>query len=291
MSGRAREETLAGFVGALAKMAIFGGCARDAFGLVSGLALALLVGLVLVGGPPARAQTADGVITDLTSDKVPIEWNFTGANIFLFGAIEGEISPDNKPDVIVVVRGPEETVVARRKERVAGVWVNTNPKKVTAVPLYYSVASSRPLRDIAPASLLDRLGIGFDALVGQLTTRFNVDDTKVAERYSEAVVRLMEQQGLYKAGAAGVRIVGDRLFQVNIALDANVPSGAFTAEVFLFRGGKLLGRRVTELTIHKSGFERLVYNFAFDYPFFYGVVAVILALISGLAATAFFRKE
>ena len=41
----------------------------------------------------------------------------------------------------------------------------------------------------------------------------------------------------------------------------------------------------------KSGFERLVYEFAFEYPFFYGVVAVILALISGLAATAFFRKE
>ena len=87
---------------------------------------------------------ADGVITDLTADKVPIEWNFTGANIFLFGAIEGEISPDNKPDVIVVVRGPSEDLVARKKQRVAGVWVNLGPKKVKEVPLYYSVASSRP---------------------------------------------------------------------------------------------------------------------------------------------------
>ena len=62
---------------------------------------------------------------------MPIEWNFTGANIFLFGAIEGEISPDNKPDVIVVVRGPEKPLIARKKERIAGVWVNTNPKKVS----------------------------------------------------------------------------------------------------------------------------------------------------------------
>jgi uncharacterized protein (TIGR02186 family) len=241
-----------------------------------------------VNVPLARAE---GVITDLTANKVPIEWNFTGAKIFLFGAIEGEIRPDNKPDVIVVVRGPEKTMITRKKERIAGIWVNTNPKSVKDVPQYYSVASSRPLRDIAPASLLAQHGIGFEALVGQLTSRFQVEDTKVAERYAEAVVRLMETEGLYKSGTTGVKIVGDRLFQVNISLDANVPSGAFTADVFLFRGGKLLGRRVTDLTIVKSGFERLVYDFAFDYPFFYGVVAVILALLAGLAATAVFVRD
>lgn len=234
---------------------------------------------------------ADGVITDLSSDDVPIEWNFNGANIFLFGAIEGEVSVDNRPDVIVVVRGPTETLIARKKERIAGIWVNTSPKIVKEVPLYYSVASSRPLLDIAPAPLLNRLGIGFDALVGQLSKLTDVEDVKVGERYSEAVVRLMENQGLYKSGAAGVKIVGDRLFQVNIALEANVPSGEFIADVFLFRGGKLLGRRVTHLSIHKSGFERVLYNFAFDYPFLYGVVAVLIAVFAGLAATAIFRKD
>lgn len=237
------------------------------------------------------AQAADGVITDLTADKVPIEWNFTGANIFLFGAIEGEIRPDNKPDVIVVVRGPKKGLIARKKERVAGIWVNKNPNKVSSVPLYYSVASSRPLLDIAPASLLDNLGIGFGSLVGELSRNIDIDDSNVAEQYSEAVVRIMEKQGLYKSGASGVKIVGDRLFQVNINLEANVPSGEFIADVYLFRGGKLLGRRSTPITIHKSGFERIIYNFAYDYPFFYGVFAVILAVIAGLTATAFFKQD
>lgn len=234
---------------------------------------------------------ADGVITDLTADRVPIEWNFTGANIFLFGAIEGEISEDSKPDVIVVVRGPSEALIARKKKRIAGVWVNTNPRLVDDVPLYYSVASSRPLLDIAPASLLDQLGIGFDALVAQLSRRIKVEDSVAAERYSEAVVRLMERQGLYKSGAAGVKIVGDRLFQVNIALEANVPSGIFYADVYLFRGGKLLGRRITRLTITKTGFERFVYESAYDYPLLYGLVAVLLAVMCGLLASAMFRKS
>jgi len=236
-------------------------------------------------------KAADGVITDLTSDKVPIEWNFTGANIFLFGAIEGEIRPDNKPDVIVVVRGPKKELVARKKERVAGIWVNKNPNKVSSVPLYYSVASSRPLLDIAPASLLDSLGIGFQSLVSKLSRNIDIEDSNVAEQYSEAVVRIMEKQGLYKSGASGVKIVGDRLFQVNIKLDANVPSGDFYADVYLFRGGKLLGRRITPITIHKSGFERLIYNFAYEHPFFYGVFAVILAVIAGLTATALFKQD
>ncbi len=251
--------------------------------------LAGLCGLVLMlFSAPLRA---DGVITDLTADKVPIEWNFTGANIFLFGAIEGEISEDNKPDVIVVVRGPSSSLVARKKENIAGVWVNTNPKTIKNIPLYYSVASSRPLLDIAPASLLENMGIGFDALVAQLSKEINVEDTTTAEHYSEAVVRLMERQGLYKAGAAGVKIVGDRLFQVNIALDANVPSGTFFADVYLFRGGKLLGRRITQLTIHKSGFERFLYNLAFDHPLIYGLLAVFVAVIAGLTASAIFARK
>ena len=234
---------------------------------------------------------ADGVITDLSSDEVPIEWDFTGAEILLFGAIEGEADQENKHDIIVVVRGPSYSMIARKKERVAGIWVNTNPRQLEAVPLYYSVASSRPLRDIAPALLLDQLGIGFDALVGNLAKNSKIEDGKKAERYSEAAVRIMQESKLYVAGGRGVKIVGDRLFQVKIGLPANVPSGKFTADVFLFKGGKLIGRRVMNLSIQKSGFERFVYNFAYQYPFLYGVVAVVLAVIAGLTATAMFKKE
>ena len=245
----------------------------------------------LVFASVGQRALADGVITDLTADKVPIEWDFTGAKIFLFGAIEGEISKENRSDVIVVVRGPSDQLMARKKERTFGLWVNRGQQVVKDVPLYYSVASSRPLLDIAPAAELDRLDIGFDSLVGKLSKQMTSQNAQQAEEVSEAVVRLMERQGLYKAGSSEVKIVGDRLFQVSIKLDANVPSGLFHADVYLFRGGKLLGRRTTELSIHKSGFERILYNFAYQYPFLYGVVAVVIAVIAGLLATALFRDE
>ncbi len=245
---------------------------------------------VLFGPFVSFSAKSGGVITDLSSDEVPIEWNFTGAEILLFGAIEGEAEDGERPDVIVVVRGPKKTVIARKKQRVAGIWVNTNPKELRSVPLYYSVASSRPLRDIAPSSILDKLDIGFDALIGNLVKGSKFDDASIGERYSEAAVRIMETNGLYSTGGHSVKIVGDRLFQVKIALPANVPSGKFTADVYLFRGGKLLGRRVTNLSIQKTGFERFVYNSAYQYPSLYGVVAVILAVGAGLAATALFKN-
>lgn len=248
---------------------------------------------VLVLGMSALIDqaAAEGVITDLTADKVPIEWDFNGAKIFLFGAIEGEISKDTQSDVIVVVRGPSDALIARKKERTLGLWVNRGQQVVDEVPLYYSVASSRPLLDIAPQSELDRLDIGFQSLVGKLGQKIKGQSPQQAEEISEAVVRLLERQGLYKTGSGEVKIVGDRLFQVSIQLEANVPSGLFYADVYLFRGGKLLGRRTTELSIHKSGFERILYNFAYQYPFSYGVVAVIIAVISGLLATAVFKED
>jgi len=43
----------------------------------------------------------------------------------VFGAVERPVA-DAKPDVVVVVRGPETDMRVRRKDRVAGIWINRN---------------------------------------------------------------------------------------------------------------------------------------------------------------------
>jgi hypothetical protein len=67
--------------------------------------------------------------------------------------------------------------------------------------------------------------------------------------------------------------------------------GEYWADVFVFSGGKLLSHNSTSLTIGKQGFERFVYNLAFEKPLVYGIIAVILAVIAGLGASAVFRKS
>ena len=69
-----------------------------ALGLVALLALALPIG-------QARAQA---LVADLSDHFIAITTGFVGADVLLFGAIEGD------GDVVVVLRGPSGKEVVRR---------------------------------------------------------------------------------------------------------------------------------------------------------------------------------
>ena len=45
------------------------------------------------------------------------------------------------------------------------------------------------------------------------------------------------------------------------------------------------------MTLQRAGVERVVHNFAFIYPMSYGLIAVLIAVISGLLASAYFRRQ
>ena len=52
-------------------------------------------------------------------------------------------------------------MVVRRKERVAGIWVNGAGETFPSVPGFYAVLASRPFRAITTEETLKTLGIGF----------------------------------------------------------------------------------------------------------------------------------
>ena len=91
------------------------------------LSLPILAAAALSLAPlPARAQ-GESVELDTSTREVSIEPDFNGAEIVIFGAVDNSQQPSATSgyyDIIIVIRGPAETIVTRRKERVAGVWIN-----------------------------------------------------------------------------------------------------------------------------------------------------------------------
>ena len=107
--------------------------------------------LALLAGPAAAAET---LVADLSEHRIRITTGFTGTDVVLFGAVESE------GDVVVVVRGPEQTTEVWRKGRYAGIWLNDKKVVFERVPSFYAVASNRLLREIADDAVLDRHQIG-----------------------------------------------------------------------------------------------------------------------------------
>jgi hypothetical protein len=52
-----------------------------------------------------------------------------------------------------------------------------------------------------------------------------------------------------------------------------------------------VSKNQSTLEVNKVGFERLVYLLAFRYPFIYGLLAVVVAVVTGLIGWVAFRRE
>ena len=87
------------------------------------------------------------------------------------------------------------------------------------------------------------------------------------------------------------RSPGRSLFRSTIALPANVPVGPLVARTYLFRNGEVVSAHIARVTLQRAGIERVVHNFAFVHPMSYGIIAVLLAVIAGMLASAYFRRQ
>jgi hypothetical protein len=53
----------------------------------------------------------------------------------------------------------------------------------------------------------------------------------------------------------------------------------------------LISKNQSTLEVNKAGIERLIYQLAFTQPFLYGLLAVLVAVLAGLAGWFAFRRE
>ncbi len=242
---------------------------------------------------PAKA---DNLVADLSENIIAITSNFTGKQLVLFGAIDRtaaslteDTDSDGLRDIIVVIRGPDRPVTVRRKERVAGIWANTQSTEFSGVPVYYFVAANREFEDVAPPSVYRRLQIRPSNL--RMNPKNVLLEIEQLQSYREAIIRNKQKADLFFEEPGGVVFLDKTLFRATVKIPANVPVGRYKTEVYLLRDGQVIGLQSKALSINKTGIERSIYEFAYDSPFSYGLLAVLFALVAGAIGSFLFRQE
>ncbi len=242
----------------------------------------LALALLLVCGLGARAD--EELVSGISQDTIQITSNYTGSDIVVFGAVEGQHSVKGR-DVVVVVKGPDTDIIVRRRDRVAGVWINHDAASLNGMPAYYYLASSRPLSAIAPEPVLARYGIGIQNLQPD-----SVHSHHDYEPFRQAALRHMSQDRLYAQSESGVEFLSSTLFRAHVPVPASVMRGQYNVEVFLVRNGDVESAQSTPLFIDQTGLERRLYNFAYNQPLIYGLAAVVMALTMGWLSSVLFRR-
>lgn len=240
--------------------------------------------------PEVKPIAQEKVLSDISTREIAIQSNFTGVEILIFGSIDfsdARTPREGSYDVIAVVRGPNEPIVVRKKERMAGIWVNGPGKTYGKVPGFYAVLSSRPFRAITSDATLKELGIGLSDLDFGRYTQGDPEE----QAFRSAMVRLKEKRNLFQEHDDGVKFSGRSLFRATVALPVNVPTGRYTVDVYLFRDGALVSESQGSLLVTKAGFEAVIYRLAFERPFIYGLLGVAVAVMMGLAGWYAFRRD
>lgn len=229
------------------------------------------------------------LVPDVSQREVEIQYSFTGADLLLFGAIvypDGR-QPKKPADILVVLKGPDQSITMREKQKVAGIWINADTARFSSAPSFYAMASSRPIDQVVDQRTAAIYEMGVEKL--QLSPS-SLNDSAELDRFQAGLIDLRERAGLYVERAGTVEITKGVLYRARLPLSARVIVGDYTAETFLVQDGRVVAAAVRDITIRKSGFEQFMAVAAEEWPFFYGLTAIALAVGMGWTAGAIARR-
>ncbi|NNC71770.1 MAG: TIGR02186 family protein [Sphingomonadaceae bacterium] len=234
-------------------------------------------------------QARPRLVPAVSQEEIEIAYSFTGAELMIYGAVlyPGGRVPDDPVDIVVVLKGPEQSVLVREKQQIAGIWMNAAQARFRSAPAFYAIASARPIGEIVDERTAAIFELGTDNL--QLSPA-SANPPEEARRFVEGLADLRRRNGLYVEQSDTVGLTENVLYNARIDIPARVPVGDYSAETFLIQDGRVIAGAVREIRIDKKGFERFIAAAAENNAFLYGLAAILMSLLLGWAAGALFRR-
>jgi hypothetical protein len=159
-------------------------------------------------------------------------------------------------------------------------------------PRVYLLSSTADLSRILDAAELNQNLLGFEALRGHIRIedgKGNPADGKWFDEY----LKFKKQENVYEMReGAIVRQHGenDNTYKVDVAWPYQAPPGIYTVNVLAVRNGKVVERASANIEVKSTGLVAALSKMAFDQAGWYGIMAVVIALLAGLGVGAIFKK-
>lgn len=177
-------------------------------------------------------------------------------------------------------------MAVRKKERRAGIWVNTQAVEVDSAPSFYALATSGPFSEVLSETADLRHKISIDNVIRSVGAPAEVASS---EEYTEALIRIRTSNQQYLTLEDSVDFSDQTLFSTRVALPSSLVEGAYNTRIFLTRGGLVVNEFQTVIDVQKVGLERFLYNLAHEQALLYGLLSLAIAIAAGWSASAVFR--
>jgi len=241
-----------------------------------------LLALLILFAAPLRAEE---VVAGLSQNRIAITASFSGSDILVFGAVKRDAPAPAEPlQVIITLQGPPVALTVRRKDKVAGIWVNTDAVRVSRSPSFYAIAATAPLREVLTETEDLRHAVSIPRAIRAVGS--GLEDAGV---FTDALIRIRTEEGAFTLDEAGVELAEGTLFRTRFVLPANLTEGAYTTRILLTRGGQVVDSHEATIDVRKVGLERWLFALSREQPLIYGLLSLVLAVAAGWSASALFR--
>ncbi len=228
------------------------------------------------------ASWADGalLVTEGPSE-VDITTAFAGTELKIAGAITvpGEL--------IIKLAGPPQVATLSRAVALGPFWVEGAKVKASGAPSVLFLHASAPIASILPFAEQERYGLLLERVVLQIEPQ---QMPLESEAWRSAYFRLKQRSGHYRVQDDSIKLNPDRSFAASLRLPGDLQTGTYGVETLLVQSGKVVGRHFAYFNVRLAGVEHWMWHAAHDYPWSFGLLFTLAAILLGIALNAFAHR-
>lgn len=190
--------------------------------------------------------------------------------------------------------GPREDLALMRKGRVSGLWMNVEQIHFRNLPKVYLLWTSDKLAALKEAGGgLQNLPLGYETFLAGTLEKKNLPEEPLLVR---ELIKLKEADHLYQTLEGTIRIrplekgMWDQADAI-LELPAKIYPGRYALELIAVKDGKGTLLHTSTLEVKLEGFPALVSSMALQRGLFYGIMAVLIATVSGLLIGIIFTSK
>lgn len=252
-----------------------------------GLKICLITLFAVLLALPAAALAANsapgGLDLVVSPPSVKIGATYDGTTLTVTGK-----APAGS-DVVVRFVGARTELHMKEKGRALGLlWMNLASLTIDEVPSVYLVTASKDLDALGAAAAPYRL-----EQVSQDIVITPADKDTPVNRLE--LLKLRREEGLYREVRGGVTLSpadgASQEFRAVMPVPSKLLPGEYSVEVLALKDGKLAASGKTGVPVELVGIPAKLADVAFNHSLLYGILATIVALLSGLAIGLVFQSK
>jgi len=245
----------------------------------------LLSALLVFVAFPLVANAATDIAMNSTPAGIDMGAQYNG----LMLKVDGTIPAGS--DLVLRFTGAPTELHLREKGKVLGLlWMNVGKVMVKNVPKVCIVDASRSLTDLGEAAA----PYGLEGVMKNVEIEEGSASNPDINIEME-LLQLKEDEGLYSENGHGITLGpdqgGTRTFSAELAIPPALSPGDYHLEAVAVRDGMVVANGNSSVTARLTGFPAWLSRLAYEKSLLYGIMATVIAIISGFAIGLVFQSK